>query len=84
MKKSFVVEQQITISVDESKFTPEFMKSFSEHIQELDSIKEHLEYLVEMYARGIVSSPGDFLEGYGELRDFGVKFSHEGTDVFEN
>ncbi len=83
MTKTFEVQQIIKVTVDPARFTPEFMKAFNESIHEKDNIREHMEFIAEMVAGGVVSSPSDFLEGYGVLSEFGVDFRIESVDVFE-
>ena len=83
MTKSYEVQQVVRVTVDPSRFTPEFMAAFSESINEKEDISEHMEYIAEMAAKGIVFSPNDFLEGYGILSEFGIDFSIESVDVFE-
>ena len=79
--KTLTVTQDITITVDESKFTPEFMANFNRYFHELNTVEDHMKYLAEVYARGIVTSYGDFLEGYGPLDKMGIKFERENIDV---
>lgn len=74
MTKTIEVRQQVTVTVDENKFTPEFMGAFRKSFYDFETIEEHIEHIAQAGARGIVSWPGDFLEGYGKLNDFGVTF----------
>lgn len=69
------VTQYIEVTLDETKFTPEFMAEFDDTFFELDGIEGHAEHLGQLYARGCV--PGyadDEIEGYGEAREFGISF----------
>lgn len=85
MKKTFRVEQVIEVEVDESKFTPEFMREFSEGIHPFDSVQEHMEYIAELVATGVVMSRLQEIEGYGVLKDMGIRFSlKEGPNTEED
>ncbi len=78
MKKySVEVIQLINITIDESKFTPEFMKDFNSYMFEFKGVEEHIKFIVEKFADGTVSSENDFLEGYGILSEFGIKLEKE-------
>ena len=71
---NFTVNQTISVEVDESKFTPEFLKAFREQIYELETLDDHLEFLAEKYATGRIQGyPSEFVEGYGKLGDMGIK-----------
>lgn len=61
----------VPVSVDESKFTPEFMEEFRKNFYNFDSIDEHMEHLAQMAARGIINTPC-FIEGYGNSEDMGI------------
>jgi len=75
MTRRVVVEQIVTVDVDESKFTEEFMQSFRDDFYPFVSIDEHLELLGSMFARGLVSETSTFIEGYGDPREMGIKFA---------
>jgi len=79
--KVVIVTQHINITVDESKFTPEFMAHFSRHFHHCPTVEDHIKYIALSYARGIIDSASQFLEGYGELSHFGVKFKREHVDT---
>ena len=67
------VEQIIEVSVDETNFTPEFMAEFNRSFYRFGSIRNHVEHLAQLYARGIVDNRS-FIEGYGWASEFGIKF----------
>ena len=81
MTKTITVTQEITVTVDESRFTPEFMASYSKHFHECEAVENHMQYIAKCCALGIIASKGDFLEGYGKLDDFGIRFKRESIDV---
>lgn len=75
MKRHILVETHVTISVDETKFTDEFMKEFREDFYDFSTIDQHIKHLAWLYATGKITGYFDeFVEGYGKLSDFGVEF----------
>ena len=74
------VEQVIEVSVDETKFTPEFMTAFKATMYPFDSVNHHIEHLAQLYARGIVDNQS-FIEGYGWASEFGIKFRQLNQEV---
>ncbi len=68
-----IVTQTVEVTVDESKFTPEFMAEFRRYFYEFDTLEEHLEHLGQLHARGMCDE-FSFIEGYGPAKDFGIKF----------
>jgi hypothetical protein len=67
------VTQIVRVTVDETKFTPEFLADFAKAITNYDSVEEHICYLARMHVRAEIESDSR-LEGYGLLHDFGVDF----------
>ena len=67
------VEQIVEVSVDETKFTPEFMAEFRATMYNFGSLDDHLQHLGQLYARGI-DDEFSFIEGYGPASEFGIKF----------
>src|SRR5271168_2990045 len=74
--KSFriLVSQDVELSLDEGKFTPEFMTEFRESFFQFHTVEDHAEHLAQLYAREIVDNQTEFIEGYGDPADFGIKF----------
>jgi hypothetical protein len=69
------VSQLIEVTVDESKFTPEFMSEFRrETMYSFTLIEDHIAHLAQLYARSLVHDNRDYIEGYGIARDMGIKF----------
>lgn len=83
MTKTITVTQEIEVTVDESRFTPEFMENYSKYFHECEAVEDHMKYIAESYARGIVMSNHDFLEGYGKLNEFGIKCKRDSVEVAE-
>lgn len=67
------VEQIVEVSIDETKFTPEFMAEFNLTMYRFGSLTKHIEHLAQLYARGIADE-FSFIEGYGNASEFGIKF----------
>lgn len=81
-KATISVSGWVDINYDPARFTDEFMEEFREHFYDYDTIEEHLEHIAYNYfVNG--TSEDDFLEGYGVLKDFGIKFigDHVATEV---
>lgn len=81
-EKAFAVSQTVYVTVDEGAFNPEFMEEFRQNFYDFDTIDEHREHLASLYARGIVDDFSDFIEGYGNPDEFGIKF-REGPVLVE-
>ena len=60
---------QVKVTVDETKFTEEFMREFRENFYPFHSIEEHVEHIAQLEVRDLL---WDFTEGYGEIRDMGI------------
>lgn len=68
------VTQIVAVTLDESKFTPEFMNEFRQQITNFTTMQQHAEHLGQLYARGVAAN-GDFIEGYGPSDDMGIRFN---------
>jgi hypothetical protein len=66
------VTQVVKVTVDETKFTEEFLAEFRAHFYPFNTLKDHIEHLGQMHIRGVIGS--DFIEGYGPPEDMGIKF----------
>lgn len=80
--KRVLVEQEIDVTIDVSKFTPQFLSSFDEAFHNFGGdIDEHFKHLAQLYARGVTQGyRNDFVEGYGELGEMNIKFLARGCD----
>lgn len=65
--------QTVKVVLDETKFTPQFLEEFREHLYQFDSIAQHAEHLAQLHARGLVDD-FSFIEGYGPAKDMGICF----------
>lgn len=78
------VSRTVDITIDTSKFTEEFYDQFTSLIDEsMDEISSHIEHLAWLYAAGRIDN-GDFIEGYGNAKEFGLSFrSHDADDYID-
>lgn len=76
IEKEVTVSQIISVTVDETKFTEEFLEEFRKSFYLYSDVNDHIVHLGDLYARGIVDEFTDFIEGYGDPKDFGIKFRH--------
>jgi hypothetical protein len=70
--KTVIVTQEVEVTVDETKFTPEFMEDFRDYQYDLSTLDEHMEYLGSLEARGQTEWGENFIEGYGPAEDMGI------------
>jgi hypothetical protein len=77
--KTFHVEVRtyVEVSLDEAKFTPEFMAEFRRDFYDFATLAEHAEHLAQLASRDAVSS---FIEGYGLAKEMGISFVMRGGD----
>lgn len=69
----------VTVVLDETKFTPEFMEEFRQGFYKFNSLKDHAMHLASLYATGRVDSFTAFIEGYGYTHEMGIEFNEEYT-----
>lgn len=72
MTKEIDVLQTVEVTVDEAKFTPEFMEEFRQYLYDFDTVEEHIEHIAQLAARGVIETPC-FIEGYGDSQLMGIK-----------
>lgn len=68
------VNHSVDVTLDETAFTEEFMEDFRKNFYPFYSITDHAEHLAQLYTRGIVDEFTDFIEGYGNPKEFGIEF----------
>ena len=75
MSKWFAtVETELSIEVDESKFTEEWMEDFRKVFYPFRTVQDHIEHLCLLQARGVIELPfTEFVEGYGNPADMGIR-----------
>ena len=80
--KTIEVVIAVKVTVDESKFTPEFMDEFKESFYQFDDLDDHMKHIAQMEARGILTgSANEFIEGYGLAMDMGIECEIESVDM---
>jgi hypothetical protein len=71
VKRQVEVTFVVSVEVDETKFTPEWIADWQKVFYPFNSIDDHLEHIAQMEARDILDPK--FTEGYGPLADMGIK-----------
>lgn len=56
------------------------MNDFRDYFYDFDTIEEHAEHLAQLEARELID--GDFVEGYGSLKEMGIKIKNMGTEAY--
>ena len=74
MRREVEITSTFEIEVDETKFTPEFFAEFSSYMFHMDTVEEAIEHLADLYARGVIDNFSETVEGYGDLKEMGIKF----------
>jgi len=65
--------QPVLVTLDETKFTPEFMQEFRESFYDFWTIEQHAAHIAQLAARGLRDfSHNDFVEGYGVVGEMGI------------
>jgi hypothetical protein len=76
--KRFTIEvtQTIHVHIDEKKLAPlmdEFNQGITDYGTGHSAIALHAERIARLAAQGFDFDPGDFVEGYGIVRDAGIR-----------
>lgn len=84
--KTYAVEVTsiVEVTLDETKFTPEFFAEFNSTISDWDyDLEEHAKHLAWVHATGVeaLDGYGAFVEGYGPVKDMGITARLIDTDV---
>jgi hypothetical protein len=66
---------RVRVTIDDDKFTPEFMEEFCKLFYTFSNTDRHVEHLAQLYARNLADETS-FIEGYGPAADMGIKFEH--------
>lgn len=74
IKRTVIVKSYVEVEIDEAKFDEEFMNGFNESIFEAD-IDEHFKHLAQLFARHVIYSDDQFVEGYGHIDKMGIKLN---------
>ena len=78
----YITRRYIAVTVDETKFTPQFMAEYRQSFFNYNTIDEHREHLAELYARGVIDGWSDeVIEGYGPANEMGISFRDLGSET---
>lgn len=72
-----IIEREVEIEIDESKFDDAFMQEFRDMFYPFQTLDEHIEHLAQLVARGHAGKHsfdklGEFIEGYGHVKEMGI------------
>lgn len=82
--RRFVATQEVEIKLKEEAFTEEFMAEFRRGFYGFTTIDEHAQHIAQLYARGLHTDFAlgfDFIEGYGNIRDFVSEVTLAGFEI---
>jgi len=82
--KTFTIEvtQTVEVTLDEAKFDAEFMEEFNQTFYNFgNNLDRHAKHLGQMFARGVEDEFSDFIEGYGPVKEMGIKFNSVDCDA---
>jgi hypothetical protein len=71
MKTEVEVTFTISVEVDETKFTEEWMTEWQKQFYPFFTVKHHIKHIAQLAARGLLEEK--FTEGYGPLADMGIR-----------
>ena len=83
-KFTIIVEQEVTVELDETKFDEDFMQEFRDGFYPFFELRDHAEHIAQLQARGVVDADqfsGCFIEGYGQTKLMGIKASSSVVDT---
>lgn len=73
MTQDIDVTIQVKVTVDESKFTPDFLADFQEYFYPFATVDDHIRHLAFLAATGMIGDLPCFIEGYGPSQDMGIE-----------
>lgn len=84
--KTFEIEviQVVRVTLDETKFTDEFLEEFANNFYDLWDIEEHAQHIAQLRARGVIDIDysGEFIEGYGPSDAMGLRTEIIDTQIY--
>ncbi len=78
--KTVQVTFDVKVTVDETKFTPEFMGEFRNCFYPFDTLDDHIKHLAQLAAREFITGPYSFVEGYGYAEEMGISTEIESQE----
>ena len=83
--RNYIITQFVCVKLDESKFTPEFLREYCENFCDLPTIEDHRRHLAKMFAHGLIEGrDNEFVEGYGVLSEMGIELTYVGDTEIED
>lgn len=73
MTQDIDVEIPVTVTVDETKFTPAFLAEFQKSFYPFADVEDHIQHIAFLAATGQIGLLPCFIEGYGPSQDFGIE-----------
>ena len=74
--KEVTVTFGVQVTLDETKFTEEFLAEFRKDFYNFNSIDDHAMHLAQLAARGVYNlstfDKTEFVEGYGPIGEMGI------------
>jgi len=61
---------EVEVEIDEAKFDEAFLLEFRDSFYPFFDVNDHVEHIAQLEARGLLD---DFTEGYGPIKDMGIK-----------
>ena len=77
MKAVVEIVHTFEVTVDETKFTDEFLEEFNSTMYYIEDIDGHIKNLACLAAYGNIDGSTNFVEGYGDLKEMGIKIEDE-------
>jgi hypothetical protein len=75
--KTVQVTFRVNVTVDETKFTEDFLTEFTESFFPFQNIDDHIKHLAQLAAREFIDGPSTFIEGYGVASEMGISVDIE-------
>ena len=66
-----IVTSEVYVSIDETKWSDENLKSWAEVFYPFLDLKDHAKHIAQLAARGLASDD-QFVEGYGVIKEAGI------------
>lgn len=80
-----LIKTTVAVTLDEAKFTPQFLDEFASHFFDFDCVEQHAEHIGQLAAREVHSFnkhlPREFVEGYGPIGEMGISAEITGTEI---
>lgn len=70
MTRNVEVTFLVEVTVDEAKFTPQFLAEFKQALHDFEDVESHIEHIAFLKVQDLLRP--DFTEGYGKLAEMGI------------